>query len=453
MVMGVCMEDAPASTAVTLPRMADREPVILGIAGMGGFARQIAKLITQHGPASNPPVRLVAVSDPSPEQHRERARVLRGQGIEPLVEFDELLDRRDVEAVWLPLPIDLHRPFTRRALKAGKAVMCEKPAAGCLQDVDAMIAARDEAGLPCAIGFQDIYDSGTLPLKRRLLAGELGTIRSATLHACWPRPTSYFARSTWAGRLERDGVWVLDSPANNALSHFVNLALFLLGPEEATTARPVRVEAELYRAADIENYDTCSLRIHLQSGASVLVLLTHACQTRVQPVIRIGTDRGEAVWDLDSTTLRAGAGAGPGAGSHELSIERTFDKNSRMLERFAKLVRGIDDPEIAVATLEVARAHTLVVNAASESAAVVPIGAEHLTPIPTGEAGDVIHAVPGIEEVFARCAASESMLHESGLLGFTSPAAVLDVTGYTRFGGVAGVGRGAGAKAGEEKAR
>lgn len=408
--------------------MTNREPVILGIAGMGGFARQIAKLALKHGPTSEPPVRLAAVCDPSPQQHDEQADVMREQGVEPLYDFDVLLGRDDIEAVWLPLPIDLHRPFTQRALAAGKAVMCEKPAAGVLQDVDAMIAARDASGLPVAIGFQDVYDSSTLPLKRRLLAGELGTIRSATLHACWPRPTSYFGRSTWAGRLKRDGTWVLDSPANNALSHFVNLTLFLLGPGEATTARPVRVEAELYRGATIENYDTCSLRIHLESGATILVLLTHACETRIQPVIHIHGERGDAVWDLDTITLRSG--------DSETQLERQFDKSPRMLERFAKLVRGEPDADIAVTTLEVARVHTLVINAASQAAPVVPIPADHITRLPTGDADDVIHAVPNIEEVFARCAAEGHMLHESGLLDFTRPAASMDVTDYDHFTGV-----------------
>ena len=75
------------------------------------------------------------------------------------------------EAVWLPLPIPLHRPYTEQALAAGKAVLCEKPAAGCVQDLDAMQDAQSRAGLPVAIGFQDIYEPTTLALKRALLDG------------------------------------------------------------------------------------------------------------------------------------------------------------------------------------------------------------------------------------------------------------------------------------------
>ena len=60
--------------------------------------------------------------------------------------------------------------------------------------------------------------------------------------------------------MQRDGRWVMDSPAANALSHFLQLPLYLLGPSMNQAATPVKVEAELYRANSIENYDTCSIR-------------------------------------------------------------------------------------------------------------------------------------------------------------------------------------------------
>src|SRR5205823_2302430 len=109
-----------------------------------------------------------------------------------------------------PVPIHLHRRFTELALAAGKVVLCEKPAAGTVQDVDAMIAARDRSGLPVAIAYQHMYDPGILELKRRLLASDLGKIRSATVMGCWPRDSVYFSRNGWAGRLQFEGEWVLD---------------------------------------------------------------------------------------------------------------------------------------------------------------------------------------------------------------------------------------------------
>src|SRR5207249_3033108 len=182
-----------------------------------------------------------------------------------------------IDAVWLPLPIDLHLPFTQKALDAGKSVLCEKPAAGCVDDVDGMIAARDRTRLAVAIGFQDIYQPAVAVLKQRIVDGEFGKPLTVRVTGCWPRSERYFARNAWAGRFRRDGCWVMDSPASNALAHFLHLALFLLGPTRQQSAHPDAVTAELYRANEIENYDTCSMRFVVDNNVPIYVAYTHAC--------------------------------------------------------------------------------------------------------------------------------------------------------------------------------
>src|SRR5687768_13988334 len=203
-------------------------PVRFGLTGLGGYAAYVADRMLDDAESDAPAAKLVAVSDPDLSRFPRRVAELRARGVAVLEDFQQLL-ARSVEAVWLPLPIDLHLPFTEASLRAGKAVICEKPAAGCVDDVDAMIAARDRAKLPVAIGFQDLYQPAVAQLKQRLAAGEFSRPTSATVIGCWPRSTHYFARNDWAGRCRRDGRWVMDSPANNALAHFLHLALFLLG--------------------------------------------------------------------------------------------------------------------------------------------------------------------------------------------------------------------------------
>src|SRR5207248_7972248 len=187
-----------------------------------------------------PAVKLLYAVEPDQVTHAERIAAVREHGVRVFSDYKELL-ATDVEAVWLPVPIDLHRRFTEMAVAAGKAVMCEKPAAGSVDDVDAMIAARDRAGRPVLIGFQDIYQPAVATLKQRMLCGEFGKPLSATVIGCWPRSERYFGRNDWAGRFKRDGRWVMDSPATNALAHFINLAMFLLGPAPASSASPTHV--------------------------------------------------------------------------------------------------------------------------------------------------------------------------------------------------------------------
>ena len=405
----------------------------LGIAGIGGYAATIAQLILANEQATRPHVRLAAVCDPAPDAHGERVAELKGQGVQVFDSFDALLDVDAIEAVWLPVPIDLHEPFTRQALAAGKAVMVEKPAAGTLDELDAMLAARDAAGLPVAVGFQDVYRPETLAIKHRLLEGVLGPIRRASVMGLWPRADTYFRRAPWAGRIAHNGRYVLDSPAQNAMAHYINLPLFLLGPELHDAAHPVAVEAELYRAADIENYDTISARVTLDEGPPLLILLTHACQRSAHPRIRLQGERGELTW----WPIEAAAVIDTPDGRERLGTPGVDDARRRMLQRFARLVRGLHEPDVAVATLELARRHTLLVNAVSEAAPIVAVPEPACQRVEDQQG--TITAIDGIEQAFERCAARHALLHEQGGLDFTTRATRCSLEGYARFAGPAGV--------------
>lgn len=408
--------------------MKDSNPVAFGLAGLGGYAAAILSLLESHaapGPAGEPPlIRLAAVTEPDHTLHAPLIARLRAAGVTVVQRYEDLL-ALPIEALWLPLPIDLHRPFTVQALAAGKAVMCEKPAAGSLQDVDAMIAARDAARRPALIGYQDVYDPTTLPLKRRLVDGLIGPIRRASVWACWPRSQAYFGRNPWAGRMRRGDAWVMDAPANNALAHYLNIALFLLGATPEASAVPVAVEAELYRTYDIENHDTMSMRLTLAGGATLLVNFTHACEGLIHPVVDLHGDRGHVRRSNERIEIEVG-------GQKEV-IERPGTAASWAVRKIARLTRGLDAPEVAAATLEVARAQTLAVNGASAAALITPIAPEHFRVVDS--LGSPLRAINGIESAFAESVRLHKMLHEAGLMPWTTPAGKLDLTTYKTFAG------------------
>jgi len=411
--------------------MNEREPVTIGIAGLGGYAGNVRQFVLQAAGSDprwgEPLVKLAAVCDVDPWAHTEVVAELQASGVKVLDSFDALL-AEPVEAVYLPLPIHLHRPFAERALAAGKAVVCEKPAAGCIDDVDAMIAARDRAGLPLLIGFQDLYDTATLAIKRRLVDGVIGPLRRAAVTGCWPRPDSYYQRNDWAGALQRHGTWVLDSPANNALAHYVNLALFLLGPEPLAIAEPTRVEAELYRARRIENYDTCAIRATTGSDTSLLALLTHACARQIDARIVVDGENGRMVW-----TMHDGAAFESAAGQTIESIPPDATKRVNIVRKLASIVRGYDEPDIPGCPVDLARPHAVVISAASQAVAVADVPASEIEPTDKGA-----QAVPGIEDAIVQCAEAHQTLDECGRFNWTTPATGIDVRGYDHFTGPAG---------------
>lgn len=60
--------------------------------------------------------------------------------------YDALLDDREVDAVYIPLPNQFHVEWSTRALRAGKAVLCEKPLCLSAADVRGLMEVRDQGG-------------------------------------------------------------------------------------------------------------------------------------------------------------------------------------------------------------------------------------------------------------------------------------------------------------------
>ena len=70
-------------------------------------------------------------------------------GVERAAEgYEALIADPEVDAVYVPLPNSSHRTWAEAALRAGKAVFCEKPLCGTVEDTEALLAtARDTGGL------------------------------------------------------------------------------------------------------------------------------------------------------------------------------------------------------------------------------------------------------------------------------------------------------------------
>ncbi len=95
--------------------------------------------------------------------------------------YQAMLDSGEIDAVYIGLPNHLHAEWSIRAMEAGVHVLCEKPFAITLDEVDAMIAAHQRTGRVLAEAFmyrhhpqahivQDWINSGKL--------GELMLVRS-----------------------------------------------------------------------------------------------------------------------------------------------------------------------------------------------------------------------------------------------------------------------------------
>jgi predicted dehydrogenase len=276
---------------MTIPR--------IGVVGMGGFAqshRQYVAKVEEAGLGRQ--VAQVAIPADQ-EQYAADLSALRARGVEVFASLRQLLARRhgQLEIVCIPTGIPLHRSMTVMALEAGCHVLVEKPAAGSIQDVDAMEAARRQAGRHCAVGYQHLYRPEVQALKELICQGKLGKLQ--WLRACggWPRDPAYYGRNAWAGRLGVGDAWALDSPHNNALAHAVNLLCYLGSDQPRTALIPQTLQAELYRANPIESADTAVFRTRSAEGVEVFFAVSHCSDQRFDPVFEISGTQGRAEMD------------------------------------------------------------------------------------------------------------------------------------------------------------
>jgi predicted dehydrogenase len=80
--------------------------------------------------------------------------------------FDEIINNKDIDLVYVVLPNGLHKEFVIRAAKAGKHVITEKPMAVTVKDCDEMIKACNDANVQLAIGYRLHYEPYHLEIKR-----------------------------------------------------------------------------------------------------------------------------------------------------------------------------------------------------------------------------------------------------------------------------------------------
>ena len=94
--------------------------------------------------------------------------------------YEELLAADSIEAVYNPLPNNLHVPWTIRAAEAGKHVLCEKPIALNAAEARTLIDVRDRTGVLIQEAFMVRTHPQWLETRRLIRAGRIGTLRSIT---------------------------------------------------------------------------------------------------------------------------------------------------------------------------------------------------------------------------------------------------------------------------------
>jgi len=365
----------------------------LALVGVGGYGEQYLTHLLDNRPGRTTEpstgVRLVAGVDAFPDRARMSGRLL-AEGIPIYADLDACLREQTPDLVVIAAPIHSHVPLAKKALAAGSNLLCEKPLCAIEEEGRLLVeAARAAAGKVFAVGYQWSFSDAIGRLKRDILDGTFGAPLEMKSLVLWPRSAAYYARNGWAGRIRTDGGdWVLDSPLNNAAAHFLHNMLFLCGAEADAAALPTQVEAELFRANPIENFDTAALRVITENGVPVRMYTSHAVRTERGPLFELRFEKATVTFGADKQIVAA------------LADGRNFTYGNPDTEPFAKLrrtVEAVQGGSPVPCGPETAMAHTVCVNRVQKlGIADFPIARIRSERI----GSDVLTWVPGLAEEY-----------------------------------------------------
>jgi predicted dehydrogenase len=143
------------------------------VVGLGSFA--VGQMMP--GFVASTHARMTAFVSGSPDKARDLGARYGVSKFYDYSNFDRIADDKDIDCVYIALPVALHAEYAIRALKAGKHVLCEKPMASTVAECEAMIAAAKAANRQLGIAYRVHFEPNNMDAIKRLRAGEIGNLR------------------------------------------------------------------------------------------------------------------------------------------------------------------------------------------------------------------------------------------------------------------------------------
>jgi predicted dehydrogenase len=205
------------------------QPVRWGVLGASRFALKVSLPGMRRGPLT----RLAALASRDLEKARAAAQSV---GIPTAyASYEELLADPNIDAVYNPLPNNLHVEWTARAARAGKHVLCEKPIALDAAAAETLVAVQRETGKLIGEAFMVRSHPQWQQARAWVQSGRIGDLVSVQT------AFSYFNRDAQNIRNKKD---VGGGALYDIGCYALNTARFLFGRE------PVRAVAAVERDPD-----------------------------------------------------------------------------------------------------------------------------------------------------------------------------------------------------------
>ena len=262
--------------------------------------------------------------------------------------YESLLQAEDIDAVYIPLPNDLHAEWTMKAAAAGKHVLCEKPLAMTAAQAEEMVAVCAEAGIKLAEAFMYRHHPTWVEAVRLLRSGAIGELVAVQ---SW---FSYFNDdpANIRNRVDNGGGAVMDIGCYN-----INLSRMLFDGEPITITSTVRRDP-------VMGIDTLTSAVLEFPGGGQSAL---TCAIRSEPYQRVHIVGSEGrieieipfniPWDRETRIFLTSGGDPPEAPATETITFPVANAYTIEAELFGEAVRSDGaypvPPEDAIANMRV----------------------------------------------------------------------------------------------------
>ena len=201
-----------------------------------------------------------------------KARALADQHNIPYIygETAELCRMDGLDVIDICTPSFLHYEQILQVLEVRKHVICEKPIASSLRQVDHLSAAEAQSGKRVMPIFQYRFGRGLQRLKLLVEAGLAGRAYLTTVETAWRRRAEYYA-VPWRGKWKTE----LGGPLVTLAVHAHDAVYYILGPARsvlahtATLVNPLETEDCVSASLAMNNGSLCSLSVTTGSAQQI----------------------------------------------------------------------------------------------------------------------------------------------------------------------------------------
>lgn len=318
----------------------------VGLIGTGRIGHVHALSVVGH-----PDTTLHRVADVFEEGARKTAEQFGGTAT---ANPDHLFEAGDIDLLIIASPTSTHIDLIDKAIDAGIPALCEKPIDLDIERVDGLLPKAEATEVPIGLGFNRRFDPHFQAVRKRVRAGEIGTLEQLLITSRDPAPASTEYLSV-SGGIFRD-----------MTIHDFDMARFFVPEIVSVTAQGFNQFSDDIR--NLGDYD--STAVVLRGANDELVLISnsrHAAHGFDQRIEAFGSGGMLRVENMTDTNVKLYTSELTEAKEpyQNFFLERYMASYHNELDEFVKWVRG---EESTTPTFVDGRMALVLANAATESA-------------------------------------------------------------------------------------